>query len=313
MHLSKPTTTLPDSTIRGSLTHRVSALDTQGLVEVMKAWPVNSDNDEKKEEEEEKEAMLIALHACGDLTVFALKAFCQLEQERPNTKRQAILVGCCYNLLDPKGKSSLSSHDLDSEVINKFYFVDFPLSKHVTSLIDTNSLPPLSMAHLKISPQAPSTWYLTPPNLTLAFRAYLDAEILALRELGFNELFPDEIKVGRIGFSETYELYREKAFKRLGLTEEQREGLPRILFGLGETVEERKLEWEDAVYKLKVWWTLRANLGPVVESFLIIDRFAMMIEGMKGSWERKEGRKVELFNLFDQETGSLRNTAIVVK
>lgn len=175
------------------------------------------------------------------------------------------------------------------------------------------------MAHLKISPQAPSTWYLTPPNLTLAFRAHLDAEILALRELGYN-FFPDEIKVGRIGSSETssYVLYRAKAFKRLGLTEEQCEGLPRILFGIAETEEGRKEEWEEAVYKLKVWWTLRANLGPVVESLLIIDRFAMMIERVKGSWERRirEGeqeRKVELFNLFDQETGSLRNTAIVVK
>lgn len=49
---------------------------------------------------------------------------------------------------------------------------------------------------------------------------------------------------------------------------------------------------------------------------IVLDRFCFMVEGMRKEWEeteRGEKRTVELFNIFDQETGSLRNMAIVVQ
>lgn len=67
-------------------------------MEVMKNWPEGKD----------ERAMLICLHACGDLTVDAMRAFISMEQEKKKekegSKRKAILVGCCYNLLTPTGE-----------------------------------------------------------------------------------------------------------------------------------------------------------------------------------------------------------------
>ena len=88
----------------------------------------------------------------------------------------------------------------------------------------------------------------------------------------------------------------------------------------GEEVEELEMEdgergWEEALWRLQVFWTLRSWLGPVLESLLVLDRWVYLVEGLReaGEWERGgEGRRVELVNLFEQSTGSLRNLALVV-
>lgn len=65
--------------------------------------------------------------------------------------------------------------------------------------------------------------------------------------------------------------------------------------------------WEEAKWRLQLFWTVRSWVGPVVESLVVLDRWAFVAEGLE------EGRRVELVNLFEQATGSLRNLAIVVR
>lgn len=118
--------------------------------------------------------------------------------------------------------------------------------------------------------------------------------------------------VGRLGHFADYESYREKAFEKLGLTISEK-GREIIRFG---SVAEGKggKEWETALFRLQVFWTLRSLIGPVVESTIILDRYAFLVEQLVG---KREGdrRRVELIPLFDQRgaAGSLRNMALVVR
>lgn len=59
-------------------------------------------------------------------------------------------------------------------------------------------------------------------------------------------------------------------------------------------------------------------VGPAIESLLLLDRYAFLVEQLEvARAARSEGsedpRRVELVNLFDQATGSLRNVALVVR
>lgn len=184
----------------------------------------------------------------------------------------------------------------------------FPLSTLLASL----PTPPLHLTReqLLITAQAPSTWHLSPASITslassiskLAYRSRFDAEIAA------HALPP--VKVGRIGDSLDYASYRAKALAKTGLREEDVSEVP---FGEGEG--EGEGDWEDAVGKLQFYWTLKSLPGPAMESFLLLDRFAFLVERLETEGKEAVGdsRRVELVNLFDQATGSLRNVAIVVR
>jgi hypothetical protein len=283
----------------GSLTHRTSSLDADAIVSLMQSWPGSTVGDENTALEP---AMLITLHGCGDLTVDALKALVLSEQRAsplspsprplphppfPSPNRTAILCGCCYNLMTP---------------------ALFPLS----SLLSTNPVRlSLTRAHLRLTPQSPPTWHLTPSSTTslrtsilkLAFRARFEAE-LDVYGLGSE----GERRVGRIGECADYEEYRRRAMEKYGVSADE---LGRVPFGTGERDGEQ--EWEDAVWRLQVYWTLRSWLGPPLESLIVLDRFAFLVEGLKGEGAQSGERRVELVNLFEQATGSLRNLALVVR
>lgn len=78
-----------DNDQTGSLTHEHSHLDEEGIREVLARWPGKS----------EKPTLLLALHACGDLTVNAMMAYLRARRERPERDLRLTVVGCCYNLL----------------------------------------------------------------------------------------------------------------------------------------------------------------------------------------------------------------------
>lgn len=163
-----------------------------------------------------------------------------------------------------------------------------------------------------LSSQAPSTWYSTATALIaletslmkIAHRARLSAE---LAKLGVASGFGADVSVGRLSHSVDYADYREKALDKLKLVGAQRGEM--IRFGDGSTE-----QWETAMFSLKVFWALRSLIGPVVESAIILDRYAFLVEQLVG---KKEGdrRSVELVALFDQnaEFNSLRNMALVVR
>ncbi|ORY88426.1 hypothetical protein BCR35DRAFT_329971 [Leucosporidium creatinivorum] len=311
---------------QGSLTHQTSTLDAKAISQLMSRWPPSP---EKPEEKEQPPALLLALHACGDLTLSALTAFLTPTPSPSNCKRKAVLVGCCYNLQTP----SL-----------------FPLS----STFDAHSPPPLTRAHLLLTAQSPLTWFspLTPSSplppgdalrksvRKLAYRARLEAELLASGLVEAKGV--GERRVGRVGECSSWSEYRARALARYGAEEVQE-----LAFGeaQGQGEEEEEREWEEVLWKLQVFWTLRSWVGPVVESLLVLDRWCALVEGMGegGEWEaalegegegegeagepggekgqgsegdtgsRGKARRVDLVNLFDQRTGSLRNLALVVR
>ena len=75
-------------------------------------------------------------------------------------------------------------------------------------------------------------------------------------------------------------------------------------------------DWGEGLWLLRVWWTLRSWLGPAMESLVVLDRYLLLLEGLYGvELEEVEAKRqrVEMVNLFDQSTGSLRNIALVVR
>lgn len=78
-------------------------------------------------------------------------------------------------------------------------------------------------------------------------------------------------------------------------------------------------DWGEGLWLLRVWWTLRSWLGPAMESLVVLDRYLLLLEGLYGvdlkekEEEEAKRQRVEMVNLFDQSTGSLRNIALVVR
>ncbi|BGP35417.1 hypothetical protein JCM10296v2_007255 [Rhodotorula toruloides] len=273
---------------KGSLTHEVSSLDADGVQAALERWPPAEDRATSPP------ALLIALHACGDLTPNAMTAFIRAEQDAQHQGARALLVGCCYNMQTP----SL-----------------FPLSQHFASFL--SSAHPMSRAHLRLTPQSPPTWHLTPEatsasyasTLKLAYRARFEAEMEAAG-VGVDH----ERRVGRIPEYRSWGEYRERALKKAegGLTSAQ---VPALRYGQGAEGEVAEAErWATALFQLRVFWTLRSWLGPPLETLCVLDRFAYLCEGLRDAAGPDElRRRVEIVNIFDQATGSLRNIALVVR
>jgi hypothetical protein len=96
------------SGIAGSITQKLIHITPNTLCESVDEWVASTVS------QEEKEAgpipvFLVALHACGSLTPDILRTFfMQRNAGSPSshstwTPIGAIAIGCCYNLLNPKG------------------------------------------------------------------------------------------------------------------------------------------------------------------------------------------------------------------
>ncbi|GAA6034718.1 hypothetical protein JCM8097_001136 [Rhodosporidiobolus ruineniae] len=297
----------------GSLTHEVASLDADGVEDALRRWPPKKEEEEGDEdggEEDPPPALLVALHACGDLTPAALEAFVRADASDPRRAgrgAKAVFVGCCYNLLTPSR---------------------FPLSSLVRSLLP--STPggggEMTREHLRLTPQSPATWHLFPSSTSaflsatrkIAFRARFEAELEAAH-VGT----PDTRRVGRIAEVRSWTEYRARAVAKwdYGRTVLEPGAVPALRFGRDKEEEER--EWRTALWMMRVWWTLRSWLGPPMESLCVVDRFAYLCEGLRHEWEedaeeeeeggRKTRRRVEVVNVFDQAKDSPRNLALVVR
>ncbi|GJN94355.1 hypothetical protein Rhopal_007429-T1 [Rhodotorula paludigena] len=269
--------------VKGSLTHEVNSLDADGVLDVLSHWPPADAPPSTPP------ALLVALHACGDLTPDALKAFIRSEADKERRSgAKAIFVGCCYNLQTP----SL-----------------YPLSQHIRSLPLPKSST-MTRAHLRLTPQSPPTWHFSPAStaawrtstLKLAYRARYEAEL----EAGGHGA-RGERRVGRIPDCTSWAEYRRRAHKKAegGLAEAQ---VPALRVG-GEDDDE-DAAWATMLFQLRVFWTLRSWLGPPLESLCVLDRFAFLCEGLCEEWTGDHRasptrRRIELVNLFDQATGNV--------
>lgn len=296
----------------GSLTHRVSSLDESGVRKVLDEWPPVSGGEFGSGDSRREPALLVALHACGDLTPDAIKAFTDFsssaaDDDSLSSAPRAVFVGCCYNLQTPS---------------------TFPLSRSIGSVVATAAVPdarePISLAHLRLTPQSPPTWHASTGATTaflsatskLAYRSRLEAE---LEWNGFGTEV-GERKVGRIPDSRDWREYRRKAIERMT----QRDGPDATLptpcrFGSDEDEDEGDSDdWREGLFLLRTWWTIRSWLGPPLESLVVLDRYLLLCEGLyparaEAQVDGGKQRQVEMVNIFDQATGSLRNIALVVR
>jgi trans-aconitate methyltransferase len=74
---------------RGKLEHVTAFLDCDSVLALLEDW--NGDRDK----------LLVALHACGDLTVEVLRAIIADTLRSTGRRNSLICVGCCYNRMDP--------------------------------------------------------------------------------------------------------------------------------------------------------------------------------------------------------------------
>jgi hypothetical protein len=89
--------------VNGSLSYETLSINPLTLQNAIDKWVVQSSSLEKGSEA--PPVLLVALHACGSLTLDILRTF--LSQMRGGSSRWkpagALVVGCCYNLLSLEG------------------------------------------------------------------------------------------------------------------------------------------------------------------------------------------------------------------
>ena len=104
----------------GTLDYETIAVDADSLLAVTDRWMTKYEKpicDTRDPIQGPTPVLWVALHACGSLTLDILRAFARrIRQEDQKTTRtwvptSAVIVGCCYNMLRPEGKSALFSKE----------------------------------------------------------------------------------------------------------------------------------------------------------------------------------------------------------
>ena len=106
---------------KGSLTHRTVHVSPRTLEESMAEWLIgvqkrsDLDTHHSLTHTQPVPVTMVALHACGSLTVDVLRSFLSNRARASQTKdmerawipHSLVVVGCCYNLMSPSGKVSI--------------------------------------------------------------------------------------------------------------------------------------------------------------------------------------------------------------
>lgn len=116
---------------------------------------------------------------------------------------------------------------------------------------------------------------------------------------GLREVHWSQKRVGRLASSayRDFNCYLTIAAKRLQVGE-----------AILDTQTHMRPSEGDLQSKLEALYVLRCFMGPVIESYISLDRLLYLQEHLQGSNDKGS---VYLYNLFDQGTGSLRNLALV--
>ena len=303
-----------ESQLAGSLSYKKLVITAQSLVTATDEWMHDAADDNSGTSKDCLPVFMVGLHACGSLTLDILRAMVrQLRNAHTQETRWmpagGLVVGCCYNLLRPEGELCLA-----------------PCRCQFSSSIDCVSQTGRSLrfteSHLQLAAQMPLQWGRTSATLaeaTLAarkvsWRALLSAMLFeATEERPLLSGRTRQLKrLGRLNDS----AYRSwEAF--LGIAQE------RLELEVAEARLDRALE-----SRLEVFHFLRCALGPVVESFLLLDRKLWLQQQLNVSVPRvwlhvvnadeppsqplETKWQVCLVNLFDQGSGSARNVAVAV-
>ncbi|TDL23223.1 hypothetical protein BD410DRAFT_787553 [Rickenella mellea] len=200
----------------------------------------------------------------------------------------AVVVGCCYNLMEPG---------------------DFPLSpaarKSIASIYPTFEL---TSSHLQLAAQVPAQWFRTPATKI--------STSLALRKVVYRSLLEGYIarqsyegkRLGKLNNNtyESFDTFLKAAEGKIGA------------FPMDQTG--RITDNSEVARRLEVLHTLRCLLGPAVESLIILDRLLWLKEELGLDNEdtlttqeyQQTSLDVRIINLFDQSKDSGRNVGIVL-
>lgn len=108
-----------------SVEHRLQKLDcAQDITTLLDEWSADIESGPSTETATSTSSspLVIALHACGDLSVSILRAFAGRASSKTNLPLSLILVGCCYNMLSSSSKSAEGS--LPSRRVVMGFFAD---------------------------------------------------------------------------------------------------------------------------------------------------------------------------------------------
>ena len=169
----------------------------------------------------------------------------------------------------------------------------------------------LSTQHLHLATQAPLTWSdASDPSATalsirkVTYRALFSRRLDPSARAEIGSSGPREVqwaqkRVGRLASSayRDFNHYLTLAAKRLQVSE-----------ALVDTKTPMQPDESNLQFKLETLYVLRCFMGPVIESYIALDRLLYLQEHLQ---ELNSKGSVYLYNLFDQGTGSLRNLALV--
>ncbi|KAK5668844.1 hypothetical protein QVD99_004626 [Batrachochytrium dendrobatidis] len=250
--------------------------------------------------------MLIGLHTCGDLAPSTLRQFIN------GTAKVLCNVGCCYNHIT-------ETYTSDNVPLN---CTGFPLSKHIRS-----THLQLGFSARMTACQATCRWEMDPDGSNTNFKKHWMRAVLQqliVDELGLvSRENTHNIKVGRLGrkgkfdsqnaqgddrYDESDEVLGTQfaAYATIALNCLYNQGIcdcplekrtPEFLAAFGKSLAYRK-------HEVAALWTLRAMMAEAVESFILLDRFMLLVEA---DIPELVVRMVPIFKLED----SPRNMAII--
>jgi len=333
--------------------HKVIFISPQSLLSTIDEWVLDPNNGSENTDILPVPVIFVGLHACGSLTPNILRAFTTARA----TKRKwypagLVVVGCCYNLMDPVGVH--------------ISYLFFPLSLNL-ELDYPPRLKDFPTSAYQLAAQVPSQWLQMnsagpslDPSAALSirkvvYRALLEKAVLCSRPkdapLPRNEAahmtLPskktnpsatvparwsrDNTDAGLNSNSESQKKQdtNSESVHRLGRLRDSAytswnsflhiaEQRMKVVFPLDQFDLEENHALSDSLSSLHV---LRCLLGPLIESCILryrLDCVRQLLSVAKVNAEPDEGSspthefRTELVNLFDQSTGSGRNVAIVI-
>ncbi|KAG8842346.1 hypothetical protein FRB91_004245 [Serendipita sp. 411] len=336
----------------GSLTHRTVHIgDNDSLFKGIKQWIDDRRCGDVSGLDTPIPIVLVGLHCCGDLTPSVLRFIRQYRRNDRQTSFRVIgcvIVGCCYNMCGPSSfhlsqnmtSAFSTTGSLSLETQHLHLATQSPSTWDITTSVDRN--PPGSPFSFdrRVAELSPTALAIR----KVAYRALLARRLpLSLRVENASRSTPaDNSELGTMkeGFSTVNNLrdidWRSKRIGRLANS-----AYVDFPTYLGQAKRKLKLDAEvncdlnsdlnveeQGLCKvLEVFHVLRCFLGPVIESLIVLDRYWFLEEtaeqdlvaetnnrGAESSEGRgTDGSMVQLVNLFDQSTGSLRNMALIWK
>ncbi|KAH8117013.1 methyltransferase domain-containing protein [Phellopilus nigrolimitatus] len=264
--------------------------------------------------------ILVALHACGSLTPTIFRKLFDLRQEkysgsgnktfkpRPWFVAAAVIVGCCYNLIEKDGVCNKKLF-----VILSHRRVDLHLSSFVKTQIKEQHISfTLTPSHLQLAAQVPSQWLRTPEKTS--------ATELAVKKVLYRALVTPCLQQAMDSRSETGPAlprlgkFNSKAYESFGVFLHYASQKIGVDFVGQYTEDNSDLETvcsTPLARRIETIHAMRCLLGPPVESLIILDRLLWIQESL-----REEANSypmgVQLVNLFDQGVDSGRNIGIVL-